>query len=147
VIDEPTQRVLQEILRRESRSLLQYLSESFPWTTPDHQAAVAELNRLAGEERQGAGWVADFLRRHHVAPAYLGPFPMDFTNINFIGLDYAVLLLRRDVRGALAALESDLPKLHDEGARKLVRELITVKQCHEKDLQALATDLPAATRR
>jgi hypothetical protein len=147
VLDGQTQNVLQTVIRRESRSLLQYLTESFPWTTPERQAAVDELKRLAEEDRAAVARVADYLRRNQVPQPYLGPFPTEFTNINFIGLDYAVRLLVKAQQRAIDNLEGDLRQLSDEGARDLVRELITIKHAHLKDLEALAADLPAATRR
>jgi hypothetical protein len=147
MIDAHTQTLLQGILLRESRSLLQYLDESFPWTTPEGQAAATRLKQLAGEERAAAGKVADFLRRHRIAPPYLGAFPEEFTSVNFIGLDYAVARLVKAEERALARLESDLGQLEDKEARDLVGELIQEKQRHVKDLQALADGLPSATRR
>jgi hypothetical protein len=147
VIDAKTQTLLQDVLRRESRSLLQYLTESFPWTTSDKQAAVATLQRLAEEERESAARVADYLRRHQIPLPYLGAFPMEFTTINFIGLDYAVPLLVQAGRGALANLERDLHNLRDPDARALVQELAAVEGRHIKELEALAEGLPAATLR
>ena len=38
--------VAQDIVRRESRSLLQYVSEAFPWTTREERAALATLQEM-----------------------------------------------------------------------------------------------------
>ena len=146
-MNAPTQARLQDLLRRESRSLLQYLDESFPWTTLDKQSALSRLHELAAEEREAAAKVARLLTRRRVALPYLGAFPEEFTTINFIGLDYAVPRLVAYERRAIADLEQDLARLDDEEAKRLVQEVLTLKQGHLKELEGLATGLPAATVR
>ncbi len=147
MIDAPTRTLLQTIFRRENRSLLQYLAESFPWTPPDLQGAVAQMQKLAAEEREGAARLADFLHRHHVALPYLGAFPEPFTALGFIALDYAVPRLVRAEQDAVAELQRDLLVIKDAEARTLIQELIAEKERHVKDLENLAAELPAATRR
>ena len=147
VLDAQTQTLLQEIFHRESRSLLQYLQESFPWTTAENQAAVVQLKKMSAEEREGAARVARFLRRHQIDLPYLGSFPMEFTTINFIGLDYAAPLLVKSERAAVADLERDLSRITDSEARSLVQGILTVKQRHLKDLETLAAAVPATTLR
>jgi len=146
-MDARTQTLLQDLFRREGRSLLQYLAESFPWTPSDRQAAVRQLHQLAAQQRQSAVKLAHFLERHHVALPYLGAFPMDFTTINFIGLDFAVPLLVKDEQEAVAELERDLDQVTDAEARKLLQELLHEKRQLLKELEALGTGLPATTLR
>jgi hypothetical protein len=147
VINAQTQTLLRDILRCESRSLLQYLTESFPWTTPEKQDAVATLHRLSAEERDSAARIAGFLLHNHVDLPYLGAFPTEFTTINFISMDFAVPLLLQSERRALADLERDLNNLGDPEARELVQELVSVKERHIKELETLAGGLPAAPLR
>jgi hypothetical protein len=49
VIDSHSQTLLQDILRRESRSLLLYVDEAFPWTTAMEEKALAALRQLIAE--------------------------------------------------------------------------------------------------
>jgi hypothetical protein len=147
VLDAYTQAVVQDLFRRESRSLLQYLSESFPWTAPEYQDAVSQLGRLAEEERTGIARIARFLQRRHVPLPYLGAFPEEFTSINFIGLDYALARLVKRQRRAIAEWEADLRRLTEPEARALVEELLAEKQRHLKELEALAGAQPATTVR
>jgi len=147
VIDATTQAILQEVFRRESRSLLRYLTESFPWTTPERQAAVTLLQTWSLQEQEILAGIARYLQRHQVELPYLGAFPMDFTTINFIGLDYAVPRIIEAEKRDLADLQRDLNNLADGTARDLVEALIAVKEQHLKELQELAPGLPAATLR
>ena len=147
MIDATAQALLQDLFRRESRSLLQYMTESFPWTPPDKQATLSQLKKLGAQQRETAVKLAQFLERHHIPLPYLGAFPMEFANINFIGLDYAVPLLVKDEQEAVAELKADLERLDDPEARSLAHEILKEKQHLLKELEALGTGLPATTLR
>ena len=49
-MDSASQRRLQEIFRRESRSFLQYIHETTPWSLPKDKPLVAKMHQLATEE-------------------------------------------------------------------------------------------------
>jgi hypothetical protein len=147
VIDATTQAILQDIFRRENRSLLQYLAASFPWTTPERQAVVSHLQTWAAQEQDIVAGIAGYLQRNQAELPYLGAFPMDFTTINFIGLDYAVPRIIEAEKRDLADLQRDLHTLADPTGRDLVEELVAVKEQYLKELQELAPGLPAATLR
>jgi hypothetical protein len=147
VIDAPTQALLQEVVRRESRSLLQYLAESFPWTTPDKEAVVSAIQRMAAESRDVTVKITRLLRRSQVDLPYLGAFPMEFTTINFIGLDYALSRVVKDEGGMVEFLESQVKTLEEGEAKDLVEELLAVKRRHLKELEAFAGQVPATTLR
>jgi hypothetical protein len=147
VIDAQTQTLLREVVRRTQRSRLQYLAESFPWTTPDREAVVAALHRMSAESREAASKIARFLRRNHADQPYLGAFPMEFTNSNFIGLDYALARLVKEEREMAAYLESQLHSLADGEANELLAKLLANTQAHVKELEAFAVEVPATTLR
>jgi hypothetical protein len=138
VIDSRTYTALQEIMKRESRSLLQYVAEAYPWATPEEQAALSQLQQVIEEERLGAVDVGRFLTRHRLALPYLGAYPAEFTNANFIALDYLLPRLAADERRAVAALEQELPCLQDAEARVLVQKILDQKRKHLTTLEALA---------
>ncbi len=147
MLDPLTQSVLQDLFRRENRSLLQYLNESFPWTAPEHQDAIRRMRQLAAEEQESIGRVARFLQRRRIPLPYLGSFPEEFTNINFIGLDYGLGRLVTAERDAIAVLEGEIARLTDPDARALVADILRQKQGHLKELEALAGSQPATTVR
>jgi hypothetical protein len=138
VFDAQTQTLLQEIVRRQSRSLLVYVSESFPWTTPQEQSALGTLRDLALEERKAVADLARFLQRRHVPAPFVGSYPSSFTTINYASFDYVLPLLVKSERDALMALERDASQLTDAGARALVDRLIETRRRHLKTLEGLA---------
>ena len=67
MIDARTVALVQDVLRREGRSLLQYVREAYPWATPRLRELLDKLKQLSDEERDGAAALSDFLRRHLVS--------------------------------------------------------------------------------
>jgi rubrerythrin len=140
-----TRALLEDILRRESRSLLQYVSESFPWTTADEQQALSRLQEMVREECQATGALAQFFaKREHTFP-YLGSFPAAFTTINFVSLDHVAPLLADAERQGLERLERDLGKLNDPEARDQVAHIVEMKRRHLSTLKTLIAPNSRAT--
>lgn len=147
MIDAQTQALLEAIVQRESRSLLQYVGEAFPWATREEQAALAELQTLIEEERQGVAALIQFLvRRGHVYP-YLGQYPENFTTINFVALEHLLPLLAEHERRTLADLERDLGRMPDAEARQKVQNYLETKRRRRKVLEELAAARPATAVR
>src|SRR5262249_57477855 len=87
-MDAQTQTTLQEILRRESRSVLSYVGDAYPWTTARGDAALTKLRHLVADERAAVAGLGRLLTRHRLPMVYLGSYPTSFTTINFLALDY-----------------------------------------------------------
>jgi hypothetical protein len=144
VNDLATITVLQNILRRESRSLLQYVQEAFPWTTVAAQPLLTELAVLGTEEAKLTTELATYLvRRLHGTLPHLGQFPQQFTSINYVGLDFLLPRLVHEQRHGIAELEKDLSKLTHPEARPLVETLLDIKRRHLKKLEERAAAVPA----
>lgn len=135
-------RLLQDIVRRESRSLLQYVTESFPWTTPEERAALAEFQQLAAEERDGTAALGRYLASCRLVVPYLGSFPMEFTSINYVSLEHLFPLLAEHAKLALDRLEKDLEEIEDLEARNLVQNMVDTKRRHLQRLESLAAAYP-----
>lgn len=130
--------VLAEIIRREGRSLLQYISEAFPWTTANEQNALNQLQMLIAEERDAVAGLSNFLAKRRIAPPYLGAYPMTFTNINYASLEYILPRLVTYQRQAVARLEQDLRQIVDPAAREQVEKILAMKRDHLLKLEELA---------
>lgn len=137
----PTSAVLQGLFRRESRSLLQYVREAYPWTRADEQPVLDELQKLITEEEQSTAALAEFLLRHHINLPYLGAYP-DYTTVNYVGLDFLLPRLVNEQRRSLAALEADLGLLTDPDARQAVGQVLEMKRRHLHKLEELAARQP-----
>jgi hypothetical protein len=142
MLDAKAQTRLQQLLRRESRSFLQYVREAFPWITPEEKEALAQLHTLIEEERGAIAALAKFLMRHRILVPHLGPYPVAFTNLNFVTLDHLLPLLVDAQRRAIADLEHDLESFTDPECRQELQKILDVKRQHLKTLEALALANP-----
>jgi hypothetical protein len=139
MLDATTQTRLQELLRRESRSFLLYIGDSFPWATADEKEALVQLQALIEEERKALAGLAKFLARRRIPLPYLGSYPVAFTTLNFVSLDHLLPMLIDDERRAVADLEGDLAGFTDPDCRQEVQKFLDMKRQHVKVLETLAT--------
>jgi hypothetical protein len=141
MINAQSQSILLDILRRESRSLLIYIGEAYPWTADESSPALPTLRRVIRQESDAIAAVGRFLVRHRVVPPPLGPYPMDFTSWNFIDLTYLLPRLIESQRQAITRLEADLPQLSEE-TRPVASTLLGVKRKSLAALEQLTAPQP-----
>lgn len=134
--------ILQEIIRRESRSFLQYVGESFPWTADEERGALDQVRRLIAEQAQAVGELTRFLARRRVTMPYLGSYPAGFTSWNFVSFHRLLPRLAADIRQGIEALGRDLAQLDAPEARVLVERFLQLKKEHLKTLEALNASAP-----
>ena len=137
MIDHDSYGLLQDVIRREGRSFLQYAGESFPWSTAKDQETVGKLKQLVTEEREGAASLSRFLSKNRLTPPYLGAYPSYFTSYNYLALDKLVPLLIVHQQNSIEALTKDLATLQDGPSRKEVQQALAMKNRHLTALQAL----------
>jgi hypothetical protein len=139
VIDPPTQALLVDIVGRESRSVLMYVRDAYPWATMAEEDALRKLRRLINDEARAVVALGQYLVRRHLPPPLPASYPTSYTTINFLALDYLKPRLAEAERRSLAELERDLPAIADAEARAEVEKLAAVKR---RNLAALE-QLPA----
>jgi hypothetical protein len=137
VSDSQSFSVLQGIVRRESRTLLQYIRDSFPWTPASEESVLVRLRQLADEQREETAKMGRWLARHRQIGPNLGSYPAGFTSINYAALDYVIPKVIADERAGLLRLEQDLASITDADARAHVAELIEKKRQHLKTIEEL----------
>lgn len=147
MLDAKSQTRLQEILRRESRSFLQYVSDAFPWTSPEERAVLGQLQTLIEEERSAMAAFAKFLVRHRIPVPHLGPYPVAFTTLNFVSLDHLLPMLADAERRGIADLENDRAGFTDADCRHEIDKLLEMKRQHMKTLEGLAIAHPETVLR
>jgi hypothetical protein len=137
--------LLQELVRKEGRSLLQYVTESFPWTTRKTRHILPVLVEMAKEEQDGAAALVRLLLKNRLRPPYLGAYPMSFTTINYMSLEFLLPYLIDFETRRIAELEKDLAAPFDDETRQLLQSLLEMKRRHLVTLTTLsAADKPAA---
>jgi hypothetical protein len=138
VIDEPTRGRLQECVRREGRSLLQYVREVPVWVAAADRATLAKLRALALAEQQVTDELGRYLQKKQVGLPSLGPYPSSFMTVNDAALHHLLPRLLREQRAALAALEADADRVDDVEARAYLERLLGLKQRHLAELEKLS---------
>jgi hypothetical protein len=128
VIDSLTCQILQQILRAESRTLLQYACESLPRFTAAEKGELASLQSCADQELAAARAAATWLTRQgkHLLP--MDPYPAWYTQINFISVAFLLPQLEKEHRAAIQQLTAALGKLPNQEAKKLVEGILAQKQ-------------------
>ena len=141
MIDSQTCQILQQILRSESRTLLQYACESLPRFTTNEKSELELLQGCADRELAAAQAAATWLTRQgkHLLP--MDPYPSWFTQINFISVAFLLLQLEKEHRAAIGRLTAASGKLFNPDAKLLVDAMLAQKQ---KTLAVLSKqDTPA----
>jgi hypothetical protein len=129
-MDGATAKLLSDLVRKEGRSLLQYVSESFPWTTAKNHQALPVLFEMVKEEQERTAAIVRLLLKNRLRPPYLGAYPMSFTTINYMALDFLIPYLVDFERRRCTELSGDLAVLADEDARAFVKSLLEMKERH-----------------
>jgi hypothetical protein len=136
--DATTAPLLQELVRRESRSLLQYVREVPVWVGPGDRPALQKLRNLATAEMDAIDAVGRHLQKRRIGLATLGPFPPEFTDVNDAALHHLLPKLVREQKEAATDVEAALTKLGDDPARSLVERLVHLKRQHLPELESLS---------
>lgn len=136
--------IFQNIFRREQRTFLQYVHEAYPWTAYADEQRLGKLQQIIAEEQRSTVGLANYLRRQRVDLLYSRSFPLAFTALHFVSLDFLLPHLVKHQQDAIAALEQDAGKIADAEPREVVRVLVEMKRKHLQELEALAKQPVAA---
>ena len=110
--------VLSGILRLLCRGLPTYLLEVKPWSQPEHERLRKALAQLVEDRRLYAGRVAQAIMDRGGFPD-AGPFPLRFTGLNDVSLEYLVRVLIDSLHVDMEILQTssarleETPRLHD----------------------------------
>jgi hypothetical protein len=137
-----TATVLQDVVRRESRSLLLYIGDSFPWTTNDRAPDLVTLKNLITREARAISDLGRYLVRQRITPPPYGSYPASFTSCNFIDIAYLLPRLLAAQEQSITALSGDIVLIHDVEVKKQLEALLAVKQQTLAGLAALSSSHP-----
>jgi hypothetical protein len=137
-VDVPSQALLQHIFLKESRSLLQYVSEADPWTARKEHRTLELVLELARQEQRALAKIVRCLLKHHIMPSNPIAYPSNFTTINMVSLEHLFPYLIDSQEKCIKELEHRLPGVADVQARSLANEYLEMKRQHLKLLTEAA---------
>lgn len=138
-MDVPSAKLLLEVVRRESLSLLTYVGDAFPWTAKSGDTALAQLRQIVAEHKQAVAALGRLLARWHVPLGFTGSYPSEFTAINFLSLNYILTRLVESESRSLATLEAEMFKVTDTEVHTALEHLLTMKRDHLARLKSLVS--------
>jgi hypothetical protein len=136
--------LLPEILRRECRSYLQYIRESYPWANGKGEELRTKVLALTEAENEALANLARAMQKRHITLPYLGAYPTSFTTSNFLDINFLLPRLVTNQRQFIAELERDLRFIHDAGMKEQFQAYLELKRRHLQELETLAGAAKAA---
>lgn len=137
MIDSFTQDRLHDCIRRESRSLLQYVREVPLWAGATDRAAFDRVREIAETEKQAVDRLATWLQKIHAGIMHLGPFPSVFMDVNDAGFRHLLPRIVAEHRQLLDRLEADAGALAHSPAAEHLHALLAHKRAHQAILQSM----------
>lgn len=135
---------LNRLLTIEYRSLPMYLHDADPWAHASDSAGRDMLNDIIADQRQASQRIAAFIQDMDEAPSP-DEFPMEFTDLHFLSLDYLLGELLRYQRIAVEDLEDCVGALsHEPEARNLAEEILGMERAHLESIEQIASQPVAA---
>lgn len=139
MIDPASQVRLREIVRRESRSLLQYAREVPLWAAPAERPTLARLHEIGRTERQATDGLATWLQRQRAGILHLGPFESSYLSLNDVNFCRLLPRIIEDHAQLLRNLESDAAALAVAmNGQSILSDLVSLKRCHADELTSLS---------
>lgn len=123
------------LIRKEARSLLQYIGESYPWASHERMDALESLLHIAKHEAHQIDRLARWCIKNKLGNPPLGAYPQSFMGINFSSLEFLLPLLINDHKKRIADLEWSLLSAPAD-AHGLIKDLVGAKKKHLEKLQS-----------
>ncbi|MCC9607655.1 hypothetical protein LOC68_11645 [Blastopirellula sp. JC732] len=144
MISSPTARLLNQLAALHRNSLHSYLSYTHPWAGYQDDDAVEVLRQIAHDHQ----YVVDKIMTQLEATGqdeHLGNFPMDYTGLHDLSIQYLVKRSLRFQKGFVKRLEDLVDELPDEPLpRALAEEALGLAKGHLKNLEETAIDLASS---
>jgi hypothetical protein len=146
--DSNTGEILNRLMARLYRSLLQYAVDCWPWTSasesdadPPEQKAIEQLARA---QKEFVARLVDLIVEQAESPDF-GNYP-DNSELHYVALDYLLGKLVADEQDLIAEFEVARPLLEqDPEAAALVAEILSAEIENLARLRELSKAVPAAT--
>lgn len=135
--------VLNDLLIILDRSLAMYVSQATPWVGPADERARQTLENLVTDQKFYVDRIGDILVKHRYVYD-LGEFPMTYTDLHDLALDYLLKEITRYHRRDIQAIERCVQKLAGAGeAETLAQEVLGNAKGHLEVLESLGPAVAA----
>jgi hypothetical protein len=127
---------LNRLLAIEHRSLPMYLADADPWVAREHEPLLRALQNTVADQRAYSQRIAELIldRGGLLEP---GEYPMEFTDLHFLSLDYLMGRLLESQRQAVAEIEQCVRRLQaDPQALALAQEVLGSQRAHLEMFEA-----------
>jgi len=134
--------LLNELLIRLHRSLVQYVLDAWLWSTPEAVPLKGALLTLLERQREDVGLLANLLtqRRHAID---FGTYPMEFTRVNYLAVEFLFSKLCDHQHSLVKSFEQAVGNLDDDPQGKEIVQVIAKSQKKGLD-QLWNVDLPGS---
>jgi len=137
--------LLNRLLVRIYRGLLQYSVDCWPWTDAEESAEKRGLERMAEVQRREVGRLVDTLTGRGLVVDF-GNYPDD-SDLHYVSLDYLLGKLVADEEAIVLELQAAQSEAsHDTVASRLVADLLKLEKEHVSELRELAKHAAPATK-
>lgn len=129
--------ILNNLLNRLNRSLLQYIGESWPWTSYGSSSRADVFAALVRRQHFGAERLAELLVDRRAA-IEVDNYPWDGSALHYVTLDYVMPKLLADEQSILQELNEAAKALNgDAEAVRVIEQLIADEEQAIAKLQSL----------
>lgn len=140
---------LRKLLAIERFSLANYLRYARPWTgqTWEEDRRLAAIDQIARDQQQDAERIAELLiQRDGYVPS--GTFPLDFTALNDLALDYVAMRVLENEETMIREIEDAVSQAGgDAELQSVARDVLKAEQSHWRTLQSLLPTKRKETQR
>jgi hypothetical protein len=126
----------------ENRSLPMYMVDACPWSHPGDEKTSQVFANIVADQKVMSQRLADLIDARE-GRLHNGSFPMQYTDLNLVSLDYLVGEVARLLRQDIEAIRVAADKLAgDREAQELAEEILGSERAHLEALEDL-TPQPA----
>jgi hypothetical protein len=144
MLDRRTTVALNRLFITIYRSLPMYLTYAAPWCHRGDERIEETLRHLVADHKAICARIAEYLQEQQ-APLNTGDYPMGFTDLHDLSLDYLVSRMIRCQQQDIAVIANCVQELKAvPTARTLAEESLGAARAHLESLEQLAATAKAA---
>jgi hypothetical protein len=144
MLDAQSATILVAVMRREGRSLLNYMADAYPWAAAGQGAALTAIREASSAHAAAVTALGRFLVKRRVTPPMMGAYPSYFSSCNFLAVSWILPRLVESEKDLLARLEADIKRASNADAKAHLTSFAEAKKAALARLEALAGPAAAA---